>query len=216
MLEQLGVNLNLSIEQQCIVLEKCGFVFMFAQNHHPCMKYIMPIRKSISHRTIFNILGPLVNPAGVKKQLIGVFDKKYIMKMAQALKKLGSKKVMVVSSKDNMDEISICDITYGAVLENGEINEFEIDPRTFGFDLACLDDIKGGDVKENAQIALDLLDGKTQGAKLNIILLNCAFALYIDEKVSKVEDGIKMAYDAIKNGKARQKLDEIIKITNSF
>ena len=123
MLEALGVNLNLSLENSAKMLEDVGFTFMFAQNHHPCMKYIMPIRKSIPHRTIFNILGPLSNPATVSKQLIGVFDKSYINKLAYAMDMLDAKRTMIVSSKDGMDEISISDITYASSLYNGKIED---------------------------------------------------------------------------------------------
>ena len=216
MLEALGVNLSLTIPKQIEMLEKCGFVFMFAINHHPAMKHIMPIRKSIEHRTIFNILGPLSNPASVHKQLIGVFDKEYVPKIAQALAKLNTKKAIVVSSADGMDELSISDITYCAFVERGKVNEFTIDPREYGFDLYPKSEITGGDANQNAQITKGILDGSITGAKKDIVLLNAGVALLVDGKVNSTEEGIDMARDAINNGKALEKLDDIIKISNSL
>jgi anthranilate phosphoribosyltransferase len=132
MLEALGLNLNLSLENTAKMLEDTGFCFMFAQNHHPAMKYVMPIRKSIPHRTIFNILGPLANPATVSKQLIGVFSDSYINKMITALTLLDTNRAMVVSSKDGMDEISISDVTYATSLINERTSDFIIDPQEYG------------------------------------------------------------------------------------
>jgi len=198
------------------MLEQTGFVFMFAINHHPAMKHIMPIRKSIDHRTIFNILGPLSNPASVHKQLIGVFSKEYVPKIAEALTKLNTKKAMVVSSADGMDELSISDITYCAFVERGKFSEFIIDPREYGFDLYPKKDIEGGDAKYNATITKGILDGSITGAKRDIVLLNTAVALLVDGKVNSTEEGISMAKEVIDNGDAIKKLNEIVKISNEL
>lgn len=147
MLEALGLNLSLTLEQQAEFLEKTGFCFMFAVNHHPAMKYIMPIRKSIPHRTIFNILGPLSNPATVHKQFMGVFNKEFVPKVANALALLGTKRAMVVSSNDGMDEISISDITYAAFVDHGTIREFIIDPREYGMDFYAKSEVEGEHLK---------------------------------------------------------------------
>jgi len=216
MLEALGINLNISLQNQVKMLKQTGFVFMFAQNHHPAMKYIMPIRKSIPHRTIFNILGPLSNPAGVKKQLIGVFDKSYVRKMADALALLGTKRAMVVSSEDGMDEISISDVTHAAFVERGSIREFIFDPREYGFDFSPKEQIIGGDAKFNAKITKDILEGKEQGAKLDIVLINAAATLLVEGFVSSTEEGLELAKDAISSGKAKEKLQEIIKVSNEL
>ncbi len=216
MLEALGVNLDLSITKQIEMLEKVGFVFMFAINHHPAMKHIGPIRKSIEHRTIFNILGPLSNPASVHKQLIGVFDKEYVPKMAAALTQLNTKRAMVVSSEDGMDEISISDVTHCAFVERGNFSEFILDPREYGLDLYPKEDIKGGNAKENAQITKGILDGSITGAKRDIVILNAAAALLVDNKVNSTEEGIKMAREAIDNGDAIKKLEDIIKVSNEL
>lgn len=133
MLEALGINLNLSLENTAKMLEETGFGFMFANNHHPAMKYITPVRKTIPHRTIMNILGPLCNPAGVTKQVIGVFDKSYINRIATALDLLDSKRAMILSSNDGMDEISVSDITYATLLINGKITDLEINLRIMEF-----------------------------------------------------------------------------------
>jgi len=213
MLEALGVNLSVTLEKQAIMLEDTGFIFMFAVNHHPAMKNLMPIRKSIPHRTIFNILGPLTNPAGAVKQLIGVFDRSYIHKMVEALKLLGAERAMVVSSADGLDEISISDITYATKLENGIIEDFIIDPRDYGFEMYSKDDIIGGDARLNAQITRDILEGKITGAKLDIVLLNAGAALEIDGMAKDIKEGIEIARQAILSGKAKAKLDQIIEVS---
>ncbi len=216
MLEALGINLNLSLENSAKMLEDVGFTFMFAQNHHPCMKYIMPIRKSIPHRTIFNILGPLSNPATVSKQLIGVFDKSYINKLAYAMDMLDTKRSIIVSSKDGMDEISISDITYATSLYNGKITDFEINPEDYGMQMSDKSEILGGDASFNAKLTTELLSKKLIGAKLNIVLLNAAAALIVDEKARDFQDGIDIAKEAILSGKAKSKLEEIIKVSNQL
>lgn len=216
MLESLNIKLDLSLENSAKMLEETGFTFMFAQNHHPAMKYIMPIRKSIPHRTIFNILGPLSNPATVSKQLIGVFDKSYINKIATALDLLDTKRSIIVSSKDGMDEISISDISYATSLFNGKIEDFEINPENYGLKLASKEEIVGADANTNAKITMDILSNNTSGAKLDIVLINTAAALIVDEKARDLQDGIEIAREAILNGKAKAKLNEIIKVSNQL
>ena len=216
MLEALNINLNLSLENSAKMLEETGFTFMFAQNHHPAMKYIMPVRKSIPHRTIFNILGPLSNPATVSKQLIGVFDKSYINKIAYALDMLETKRSIIVSSNDGMDEISISDISFGSSLFNGKIEDFEINPENYGLKFAPKEEIVGGDASFNANITRELLSNKLIGAKLDIVLINTAAALIVDEKARDFQDGIQMAKEAILNGKAKEKLEQIIKVSNQI
>jgi len=216
MLEALGMNLTLDTTQQIKMLEQTGFVFMFAINHHPAMKHIMPIRKSIDHRTIFNILGPLSNPASVHKQLIGVFSKEYVPKIAQALTQLNTKRAMVVSSEDGMDEVSISDVTHCAFVERGDVHEFILDPREYGFDLYPKAEIEGGDAKFNSDITKGILDGSISGAKKDIVVLNAAVALLVDGKVNSTEEGIEMAKDTINSGTAMYKLNEIVQISNEL
>lgn len=212
-LKALGLNLMLTPEKQIKMLEECGFVFMFAMNHHPCMKHIMPIRKSLSHRTIFNMLGPLANPAGAQKQMIGVFHVDYIERFSKALRELGTTKSMVVSSLDGLDEVSICSPTRYTLIEHQTITEGEIDPQQYGFKLAPLEAIKGGESVQNAEITRAILRGDEKGAKLDVILLNGACALMIDDKARDIQEGIAMMRDAIASKKAWDKLGEIIKLS---
>ena len=216
MLEVLGLNLNLSLEATAKMLEETGFGFMFAANHHPAMKYITPVRKTIPHRTIMNILGPLCNPASVTKQVIGVFDKSYINRIATALDLLDSKRAMILSSNDGMDEISVSDITYATLLINGKITDMEINPEDYGIPMASKDDIIGEGPEFNAKLTRDILSKKIVGAKLDIVLLNAAAALIVDEKARDFKDGIEMARWAIVSGAAQEKLEQIIKVSQQL
>ena len=216
MLEVLGINLNLSLEATAKMLEDTGFGFMFAANHHPAMKYITPVRKTIPHRTIMNILGPLCNPAGVTKQVIGVFDKSYINRIATALDLLDSKRAMILSSNDGMDEISVSDITYATLLINGKITDLEINPEDYGIPMASKEDIVGEGPEFNAKLTRDILSKKIVGAKLDIVLLNAAAALIVDEKARDFKEGIEMARWAIVSGAAQEKLEQIIKVSQQL
>ena len=213
MLEKLGINLNLTPAAQVTMLEEVGFTFMFAVNHHPAMKYIMPIRKSLPHRTIFNILGPLTNPAGAKKYLLGVFNKDFIEPISESLSLLNAKSAIVVSSRDGMDEISISDITYAKLLGGGE---FEINPEDFGFKFAPIEAIKGGDATQNAIITLDILKDIEKGPKKDIVLLNTSAALFADGKARDMKDGIEMAREAIESGRAYKHLKKIIDVSKKL
>lgn len=215
-LEALGINLNLSPEKQVQMLQECGFTFMFAANHHPAMKYIMPIRKSLDHRTIFNILGPLTNPAGVKKQLIGVFDKEFILPVAKALELNNAMKAMVVSSADGMDEIGISTVSFAATLDAGGVKELEIDPQSYGFKLYDAKEIQGGSATDNAAIVKGVLDGSIEGAKRDIVVLNSAAALWVDQKARDIQEGIEMAVASIKSGAAKQQLEKIATLSQQL
>ncbi len=216
MFESLGVRLDLGLEQSARLLEETGFTFMFAQNHHPAMKFIMPVRKSISEKTIFNVLGPLTNPAGVTKTMLGVFDKSFVPKIAEALQINGSTSALVVSSREHMDEVSISDITYAARLDSNGIREFEIDPLEFGIKRAPLEAIIGGDAQTNAQILHDIFNDRAQEAQRDIVLINAACALMVEGMARDIQDGLEMATDAIKSKKAKAKLDEIIKVSSQL
>ncbi len=216
MFEELGVRLDLSIANSAKLLEDSGFTFMFAQNHHPAMRFIVPVRKSIPDKTIFNILGPLTNPAGAKKSLLGVFDKVFVPKMAEALKVNGATSTMVVSSKEGMDEISISDVTYASLLSNNTLREFIIDPTEHGIKKVPLKAILGGDSKENAQILYNIFDGTSTDAQRDIVLINAASALMVDGKARDIQDGLEIAREALKKGKAKEKLQNIIDISNKL
>jgi len=212
-LKALGLNLSMSPEKQIKMLEECGFVFMFAMNHHPCMKHIMPIRRSLSHRTIFNMLGPLANPAGAQKQMIGVFHVDYIDRFSKALRELGTTKSMVVSSLDGLDEVSITAPTHYTMIENKVITEGEINPEDYGFTFAPLEAIKGGESVQNAEITRAILRGDEKGAKRDVVLLNGACALMIDGKARDMHEGIALMKEAIESKRAWDKLGEIIKLS---
>lgn len=216
MFEKLGVRLDLSIENSAKLLEESGFTFMFAGNHHPAMKFIMPVRKTIPDKTIFNILGPLTNPAGVEKSLLGVFDKAFVPKMAEALKINGAKSTMVVSSKEGMDEISISNISYASRLHNGVVQEFEIDPQNYGIKRAPLKAIVGGDAAFNAGILNDIFDSRATDAQRDIVLINAACALMVDGMARDIQDGLEIAREVLKKGKAKEKLKQIIEISNKL
>jgi len=215
-LEALGVRLDLGVVENAKLLEESGWCFMFAQNHHPAMKFIMPVRKSIDEKTVFNILGPLTNPANVKKSLLGVFDKSFIPKMAKAMELNGATNVMVVSSKEGMDEIGISDITYAMHLKDGKMTELEIDPRNYGMKRAILESIRGGDAKMNADIMLDIFEGYASDAQRDVVLLNAGVALYVDGMAGDIQEGIDMARDVVSFGIAKEKLNQIIEVSHKL
>lgn len=216
MFESLGVRLDLSIEQSARLLEESGFTFMFAQNHHPAMKFIMPVRKSISEKTVFNVLGPLTNPAGVEKIMLGVFDRTFVPKIAQALQINSVKSAMVVSSKEKMDEISISDISYAARVTESGIEEYEIDPTAFGIARQPLSAIVGGDADENAQILHNIFNNSATDAQRDIVMINAANAFIVDGKARDIQDGLEMAKEALLSGKAKEKLAQIIKVSQAL
>ena len=215
-LEALGINLDLSIENKIKMLEETGFCFFPATDHHPAMKHIMPIRKSIEHRTIFNLLGPLTNPAGARKYLLGVFDPAYIKRMAEALLELDTKRAYVVSSHDGMDELSLAGNSSFAYVESNRISEGEINPEALGFTLAPKEAILGGDANVNAQITRDIFSGVEQGAKRDIIVLNAAFALFVDGNVRDIQEAIAMAKEGLDSGKAAKHLEFISDVSNKL
>ncbi|HSR73785.1 MAG TPA: anthranilate phosphoribosyltransferase [Sulfurovum sp.] len=215
-LEALGINLDLSVENKIKMLEETGFCFFPATDHHPAMKHIMPVRRSIEHRTIFNILGPLTNPARASKYLLGVFAPSYVNRIAEALFELDAKRAFVVSSNDGMDEIGISGNTSFAYLDSGRILEGEINPEIFGFKLAPREAILGGDAALNAQITRDILSGKEQGAKRDIVLLNAAFALFVDGDVRDIKEAIERAKSALDSQKAIKHLELMAKLSQQL
>ena len=216
MFEKLGVRLDLSIENSAKLLEETGFTFMFAANHHPAMKFIMPVRKSIPDKTIFNILGPLTNPAKVSKTMLGVFDKVFVPKIAEALRINNTTSALVVSSREYMDEISISDITFCARLLDNHIEEFEIDPVNYGIPRAPLEAIVGGDAQFNAAIVYNIFEGKSTQAQRNIVSINAAASLVVDGMARDFQEGLEIVDETIKSGKALRKLEQIVKVSTSL
>ena len=215
-LEALGINLNLDVKAQIQMLQEVNWTFIFAMNHHLAMKHIMPIRKSLEHRTIFNILGPLTNPAGAKKYLLGVFSPDFIDVIANALIELDVKRAFVVSSRDGMDEISISAPTEFAYVEDKRVVRGLIDPQIHGFNLAPKEAILGGDAKENAKITRAILSGELKDAKRDVVLLNGAYALFTDGKAKDIKEAIDMLEYAIDSNKAIEHLEKIIETSNKL
>ncbi len=212
-LEALGVNISQSPEMCVKLLKEVGMCFFFAQKYHTSMKYVGPIRKELGFRTVFNILGPLTNPAVPSMQLLGVYDEYLIEPLARVLMSLGVKRGMVVYGKDKLDEISLSAPTTVCEFKDGWYKVYTIEPEMFGMSKCTKDDLKGGDPKENAQIVRDLLDGQ-QGHKRNTVLLNAGAGLYIAGKADSFEEGVKLAGELIDSGKVKETLEKFIKISN--
>lgn len=212
-LESLGVNVNVDDQQMANLVNKIGIGFMFAPNFHPAMKYVAPVRKELGVRTIFNMLGPLTNPAGSPRQIVGVFNEKLCNIFANVLKKLGSQHVLVVYGHDGMDEISITGKTSVAELKNNQIDKFEIHPEDFGLQIGKLEDIKVDNVEQSKKIILDILNGEKSTAR-DIVLLNAGAAIYVSGKASDISSGIKLAKSLIDNGDALKKLDTLVIASN--
>ncbi|HEX5329155.1 anthranilate phosphoribosyltransferase [Sulfuricurvum sp.] len=215
-LEYLGVKLDLTLEQSSTLLQECGFTFLFAQYHHPAMKFIMPIRRSIPEKTIFNILGPLTNPVGLSKILLGVFDEVFVPKMAEAARELGMQSAIVVSSREKMDEISISDITYAGHLKNTKIDYFEIDPQMLGIKKAPFEAILGGEAERNAQILIDILNNRATDAQRDMVLINAAYALVAEGMARDAQEGLEIARDTLLSGKAAEKLKQIVSVSSKL
>lgn len=212
-LEALGVNINQSPELALELLEKVGMCFFFAQKYHTSMKYVGAIRKELGFRTVFNILGPLTNPASPKMQLLGVYDEYLAEPLAQVLINLGVKRGMVVYGQDKLDEISLSAPTTVCEIKDGWFKSYVITPEDFGFERCRKSDLVGGMPEENAKITLAILGGE-RGHKRNAVLLNAGAALYIGGKAETMQDGVKLAAEIIDSGKAMETLRAFIEISN--
>ena len=214
-LEALGVNLDLSPEKCVELLKKIGICFFFAQKYHTSMKYVGPIRKELGIRTVFNILGPLTNPASPNMQLLGVYDASLVEPLARVLTSLGVKSGMVLYGTDKLDEISASAPTLVCEFRDGNYKTYTITPEQFGFTSCKKEDLVGGTPAENAAITLGILKGGDKGPKRNAVLLNAGAALYIAGKSDSFENGIRLASELIDNGAALTKLEEFIKESNA-
>jgi anthranilate phosphoribosyltransferase len=213
-LEALGVNVNLTPQQVAKCVAEIGIGFMFAPNHHSAMKHAAPVRRELGVRTIFNLLGPLTNPANAKRQVMGVFSKDLTLTLAKVLQNLGSEHVLVVHGADGMDEISFTGDTFVAELKDGKISEYTLNPAQFGLPIHALKSIRVENVQESKAMILDVLDGKagagTQSAARDIVLLNAGAAIYAAGLQASIHAGVAHAEKVIDNGAAKQKLDELI------
>ena len=213
-LEALGVNIEQDPEKCVELLKEVGMCFFFAQKYHSSMKYVGAIRKELGFRTVFNILGPLTNPASPNMQLLGVYDDYLVEPLAQVLANLGVKRGMVVFGTDKLDEISLSSPTKICEIKDGWYKTSVITPEDFGFERCTKDELKGGTPEENAKITRGLLKGD-KGPKRNAVLMNAGAALYIGGKAESMKDGISLAGELIDNGKAEETLEKLIKISNS-
>ena len=215
-LEALGVNITLEPEKNEKVFEDTGYCFLFAQKYHSAMKYVGPIRKELGIRTVFNILGPLTNPAYSTKFVLGVYEESLLEPVAQVLMKLGAKRGMVVFGKEKLDEISSVGPTEVVEFdENGNTKRYTITPEQFGLQKSNPGDLTGGTPEENAEITRRILNGEERGPKRDCVLMNAGAGLYIGGAADSLEEGIKLAAELIDSGKAYEKLKEVIKDTNA-
>lgn len=213
-LEALGVNITIPPKRSAELLKEIQICFLFAQNYHIAMKYVAPIRKELGIRTVFNILGPLSNPAGANMELMGVFDGALVEPLAQVMAKLGVTRGMVVYGQDKLDEISMCAPTSVCEIRDGWFQSYELTPEQFGYERCHKDDLLGGTPQENAEITRDILSGKEKGAKRQAVCLNAGAALYITGKAGTIEKGVRMAEELIDSGAAQRKLEEFVQESN--
>jgi anthranilate phosphoribosyltransferase len=213
-LEALGVNINITPEKSAQLLKDINICFLFAQNYHIAMKYVAPVRRELGIRTVFNILGPLTNPAGAKMELMGVYDKELVTPLARVLANLGVKNAMVVHGNDGLDEVSISSPTTICELKDGWLRSYEITPEQFGMKRCSRSELAGGTPDENAKILKAILNGE-KGAKRDASVLNAAAALYVTGKYDSIDEAVRVANETIDSGRAIEKLNEFIRCSNS-
>ncbi|MCM8757459.1 MAG: anthranilate phosphoribosyltransferase [Candidatus Omnitrophica bacterium] len=205
LLENLGIDINMDEEKIKYALKNIGIAFLFAPNFHPAMKYALPVRQQLGIRTIFNLLGPLINPVNLTHQLIGVYDRKWLRVIAEVLKLLGRVHAMVVCSEDGFDEISLGAKTYVCELKEGKIKEYSLNPKNFGFNLVPYDKFQGKDPSFNAKIFMEVLEGKRNIFR-DIVLFNAGAAIYVADRAKTIKEGIDLATYSIDSGSALKKL----------
>ena len=214
-LEALGVKITISPAESAQVLKDIGLCFMFAQTYHNAMRFVAPVRKELGIRTIFNILGPLGNPAGASYQLLGVYEEALVEPLAKVLVNLGVKRGMVVYGQDKLDEISACGPTAVCEIKDGGFTSYEITPEQFGYTAGKPEELTGGTPQENAEITKAILNGTEKGTRRNAVCMNAGAALYIAGKAETLENGVRMAEQLIDSGAAQKKLDEFIEKSNA-
>lgn len=214
-LEALGANINLSPEKVAECIEQCGIGFMFAPNHHSAMKHVAPVRREMGVRTLFNILGPLTNPAAAPNTLMGVFHPDLVGIQVRVMQRLGAKRVLVVHGKDGLDEISLGAATLIGELKDGEVREYEVHPEDFGLQMMSLRNLRVGSADESKSMMLAALDNQP-GAAREIVCLNAGAALYVANAADSIGDGIAKAREAIASGAARAKLAQFVECTKAL
>jgi anthranilate phosphoribosyltransferase len=214
-LEALGVNINLTPGQVAQTIERCGIGFMFAPNHHSAMKHAAPVRRELGVKTMFNILGPLTNPAGARQQVLGVFHPDLVGIQARVLQRLGSRRVMVVHGLDGLDEIALSGATMVAELKDGDIREYSVSPADFGLKAADASAIRVADVEESKAMLLGALEGK-DGAARDIVALNAGASIYVAGLAPTLKAGVELASVTIQSGAARRKVDDFVAATRAL
>ena len=213
-LEKLGVNVNMTPERVARSVDNIGVGFMFAPNHHSAMKHAAPVRKELGVRTLFNLLGPLTNPAGARNQVMGVFHRDLTGKLVRVLQQLGSSHVLVVHGADGMDEISISTTTFIAELKDGVVREYSVTPEQFGLKPAPLNAIQVTDADEAKAMLLAVMDNQS-GAARDVVLLNAGAAIYVAGLCDSLENGVKKAAEIVASGAAKKKLEQLIQVSNA-
>jgi anthranilate phosphoribosyltransferase len=212
-LEALGAEIGLGPEEVGRCIKEVGIGFMFARTHHPAMRHVAPVRAELPFRTVFNLLGPLTNPAGARRQIVGVFHRDYVYPMAAALRELGAEKALVVHGADGLDEITVTGPTLVAEVSNGSVTEYELSPEQFGLLRHTPDGLLGGDAHLNARVLREVLSGEERGAACDVILLNAGAGIYVSEIAKTIEEGIRLAEESISSGAAEGALESFVRET---
>jgi anthranilate phosphoribosyltransferase len=212
-LEALGAEIELGPDQVSRCIKESGIGFMFARTHHPAMRFVAPVRAELPFRTVFNLLGPLTNPAGARRQLVGVFGGEYVRPVAEALRDLEAEKALVVHGTDGMDEITVTDKTFVAEVGDTGIEEYEISPEDFGLSRHAPDGLLGGDAHLNARILRDVLSGEETGAARDVVLLNAGAVIYVSGEAKTIEEGVRLAEDSISSRTAEKALEDFVHTT---
>jgi anthranilate phosphoribosyltransferase len=214
-LEALGVTITTTPQAASRCLEETNLCFLFAPNYHQAMKYAVEPRRQLGFRTVFNLLGPLTNPARADRQLLGIYDKNLGTKVAEVLSQTGVKRALVVAGADGLDEISISEPTYIVELNSGTITSYTIDPEMFGLSMHPLEAVAGGDAQENARIIQRVFDGE-RGAYRDIVVLNAAAAFYVSEQVESIAEGVQFVEELLDTGQAKRKLAQLVEVTGGM
>jgi anthranilate phosphoribosyltransferase len=212
-LEALGAEIELGPEEVSRCIAEAGIGFMFARTHHPAMRFVAPVRAELPFRTVFNLLGPLTNPAGARRQLVGVFGRPYVRPVAEALRDLGAEKALVVHGTDGMDEITVTSETLVADVSDGTVKEYEISPEDFGLSRHAPDGLLGGDAHLNARILRGVLSGEERGAPRDVVILNAGAAIHVSGKANTIEEGVGLARESISGGPAAKALEDFVRTT---
>ena len=212
-LEALGAEIDLGPGEVGHCIRESGVGFMFARTHHPAMRHVVPVRAELPFRTIFNLLGPLTNPAGARRQLVGVFGAGYVRPMAEALGQLGAEKALVVHGRDGLDEITVTGPTLVAEVSGGEVSEYELSPEDLGLARHDPDGLLGGDARTNARILRDVFSGEQNGAARDVVLANAGATIYVSGQAGSLGEGVRLAEESISTGGASKALDAFVRAT---